>query len=36
MGLSTLIANLGQPQEILTRHDFRSYSALTRYTRSPD
>ena len=27
MGLGTLISELGQKQEIVTAHDFRSYSA---------
>src|SRR5256885_15137292 len=31
MGLGTLIAELGQPQEIVTGHDFRSYSASIKY-----
>jgi len=31
MGLGTLVAELGQPQEIVTGHDFRSYSASIKY-----
>jgi phosphomannomutase / phosphoglucomutase len=31
MGLGTLIAELGQTQEIVTGHDFRSYSASIKY-----
>jgi phosphomannomutase/phosphoglucomutase len=31
MGLGTLIAELGQRQEIVTGHDFRSYSASIKY-----
>jgi len=31
MGLGTLIAELGQKQEIVTGHDFRSYSASIKY-----
>jgi phosphomannomutase / phosphoglucomutase len=31
MGLGTLIAELGQPKEIVTGHDFRSYSASIKY-----
>ncbi len=31
MGLGTLIAELGRPQEIVTGHDFRSYSASIKY-----
>ncbi|MBB5048503.1 phosphomannomutase/phosphoglucomutase [Rhodopseudomonas rhenobacensis] len=31
MGLGCLIAELGQPQEIVTGHDFRSYSASIKY-----
>src|SRR3954449_6437655 len=31
MGLGTLIAELGQKPEIVTGHDFRSYSASIKY-----
>ncbi|MFC0239687.1 phosphomannomutase/phosphoglucomutase [Rhodopseudomonas telluris] len=31
MGLGTLIAELGRPQEIVTGHDFRGYSASIKY-----